>query len=88
MYNYDMDYDSVLQSFFKQVQATEDIRARSQLFKMWKTCVNIRTEMDKENVECRRLRRVTLKYTELEAQLNEAIQNFEHWITYARLLYN
>ena len=83
-----MDYDAVLQEFFKQVQATTDIRARSQLFKLWKTCVNIRTEMDKESVECRRQKRVTLKYTELEAQLNEAIQNFEHWVVYARLLYN
>ena len=87
MYNYAMDYDAVLQGFFKQVQGTDDIRARSELFKLWKNCVNIRTEMDKEMVQCRRYQRVTPKYTELEAQLNEAIQNFEHWVTYARLLY-
>ena len=83
-----MDYDAQLQDFFKQVQATEDMRARSQLFKMWKTCVNLRTEMDKEMVQCRRYQRVTPKYTELETQLGEAIHNFEHWVTYARLLYS
>lgn len=83
-----MDYDSVLQEFFKQVQSTQDIRARSQLFKLWKNCVNIRTEMDKELVTCRRYNRVTPKYTELENQLNEGIQNFEQWVTFARLLYD
>ena len=88
MYNYCMtEYSTTLQEFFKQVQNTEDMRARSQLFKLWKNCVNIHTEMDKEMVQCRRYQRVTPKYTELEAQLNEAIQNFEHWVTYARLLY-
>ena len=83
-----MDVDVKLQDFFKQVQATTDIRARSQLFKLWKNCVNLYTEMDKELVECRRLQRVTPKYAELETKLNEAMQNFEHWITYARLLYS
>lgn len=83
-----MDYDSVLQDFFKQVQSTQDMRARSQLFKLWKNCVNIRTEMDKELVNCRRYQRVTPKYTELESTLNESIQNFEQWVTFARLLYD
>lgn len=83
-----MDYDTILQDFFKQVQATGDMRARSQLFKLWKNCVNIRTEMDKEMVQCRRYNRVTPKYTELESQLVESISNFEQWVTFARLLYS
>ena len=83
-----MDYDSILNDFFKQVQNTQDMRARSQLFKLWKNCVNIRTEMDKELVNCRRYQRVTPKYTELESSLKESIQNFEQWVTFARLLYD
>ena len=82
-----MDYDAQLQDFFKQVQATGDMRARSQLFKMWKNCVNLRTEMDKEMVECRRRKKVTQKYKDLEAELQERIANFEQWITFSKLLY-
>lgn len=69
------------------VSSTKDIRARSDLYKMYQNCKKIYTELDQESVECRRMKRTTLRYTELEQKLNESITEFEQWITYAALLY-
>ena len=54
---------------------------------MYQNCKNIFTEMSKEDVECRRLKKTTVKYRELEQKLNESIQEFEQWITFATLIY-
>lgn len=81
------DYTATLQHLLTIVSNTKDIRARSDLYKMYQNCKNIYIELDKETVECRRLKRNTLRYTELEQKLNESIQEFEQWITFASLLY-
>lgn len=44
------------------------------------------TEMSKEDVECRRNKKVTLKYRELEKQANDLISNLEQMVTFAALL--
>ena len=69
------------------VSSTKDIKARSELFKIYTNCKNIYVELNKESVECRRLKRETVKYRELEEKLNESINVFEQWITYSTLLY-
>ena len=69
------------------LQSTEDMRAKTALWKFYNTTRIIWVEMDKEMVECRRRNRVTPKYTELQAKFNECINNFEQWTTFAKLLY-
>ena len=67
------------------LQNTTDMRAKSSL---WKFYNNIRitwVELDKEMVECRRRKKVTQKYTSLEAQFNEYVNHFEQWATMAML---
>jgi hypothetical protein len=43
--------------------------------------------LDIEMVECRRLKRVTPKYTDLERNLNECVTVFEQWSIMAALTY-
>ena len=81
------DYTATLQHLLTIVSNTQDMRARSDLYKMYQNCKKIYVELDQESVECRRLKRTTLRYTELEQKLNESTQEFEQWITYATLLY-
>jgi hypothetical protein len=69
------------------LQETPDIRAKSALWKFYNTCRIIWVEMDREMVECRRRKRVTQKYTELNTKFDECVTNFEQWITFAKLLY-
>lgn len=69
------------------ISSTKDMRARSDLMKMYQNCKRIYIELDKESVECRRLHKETVKYRELEQKLNFSITEFEQWITYAALLY-
>lgn len=81
------EHGKTLARLLAVVSSTKDIRARSDLFKMYHNCKDIYTEMSRESVECRRLKRNTLRYTELEQKFNESITEFEQWITYAALLY-
>jgi hypothetical protein len=80
-------YQQKLDHLLTVISSTKDIRARSDLYKVYTNCRNIYTELDRESVECRRQKRITLRYTELEQKLNLSIQEFEQWITYASLLY-
>ena len=81
------DFSAKMTRLLAIVSSTKDMRARSDLYKMYQNCKNIYIELDKETVECRRLKRNTLRYTELEQKLNESIKEFEQWITFANLLY-
>lgn len=67
------------------VTNTEDIRAKTDLYKIYRNCMNIFIELDKESVECRRIKHKTAKYDSLEKKLIESINEFEMWITYAAL---
>lgn len=76
-----MDYSMMLR------QRYTDAKGHKDLYKMWKNCVNLYTEMDKELVICRRSQRPTAKYLELEKQLLESIEQFDQWTTFSKLLY-
>jgi len=76
-----------LEELLASVSHTKDIRARSTLFKFYKNCRDIYTEMDKEMVHCRRRNKLTQKYTELQVQFTEAITTFEQWTVMAALMY-
>ena len=76
-----------LDELLVSLQKMTDIRARSDMWKLYNNTRIIWTELDKEMVLCRRRGTVTLKYTELEAQYAESINVFEQWTTMATLIY-
>jgi hypothetical protein len=76
-----------LNELFNVVKSTTDMRAKSQLFKMYQNCRKIADDLSRESVECKRLKRVTPKYTDLLLQLDDSVKNFENWVTFSKLLY-
>lgn len=76
-----MDYSDMLR------QRYADTKGHKDLYKMWKNCVNLYTELDKELVNCRRAQRPTAKYIEIETKLKAAIEQFDQWVTFSKLLY-
>lgn len=58
---------------------------RKDLLKMWHTVQDAYIAMDKEMVECRRTRRITSKYKDLEAKFQTLIPSLEKRITLALL---
>ncbi len=71
---------------FAQLQSM-GIVPKSKMFKFYKNVSQAFTELDKEAVECRRTKKVTLKYTELERNFHECITIFEQWSIMAALSY-
>lgn len=81
------EYTSKLASLLTVVNQTTDIQARGQLYKLYNNCRTQFNELSKESVECRRMKKITTKYTEIEKQLQECIHNFEQWTFFAKLIY-
>jgi hypothetical protein len=52
---------------------------------MLKHCEQLSTQMSKETVECRRLRKPTQTYTKLLESFEECVRNLEHHLLMARL---
>lgn len=71
----------------EMLQNTNNIVAKSTLWKFYNNLRLIWVEMDKEMVECRRRKKATPKYTELESQFVQHYQNFEQWTVMAALMY-
>ena len=44
------------------------------------------TEMSREDVTCRQLKKTTLKYRELETRVKDLLTNLEQMVTFAALL--
>jgi hypothetical protein len=82
-----VEYSTKLDELFRLVQTTSDIRAKSQLYKMYQNCKTLINELSKESVECRRLRQSTAKYSKIESEIKEAVDTFEQWVTFSKLLY-
>ena len=82
-----MDRQQRLEELLVLVGRTSDMRARSQLMKMYWNCKKVLDEISKESVECRRLQRITPKYTELEQKFDQYVNELEQWATFAKLLY-
>jgi len=60
---------------------------KSKMWKFYNTTRAAFTELDREFVECRRLKKVTLKYTELEKTFEDCVTVFEQWAIMAALTY-
>lgn len=82
-----MDYEKRLDDLLALIRQTDDIRARSQLMKIYWNCKKILDDISRESVECKRLQRVTLKYTELQKKFEDSVTELEQWATFAKLLY-
>lgn len=76
-----------LENLFEAIKGTNDIRAKSELFKMYRNCRKIATELSIEMVECRRTKRTTARALTLENELDLAIKHLEHWVVFSKLLY-
>ena len=76
-----------LDACLRAMQSIKDTRAKSTMYRFYKNCRIVWVFLDEEMVNCRRQRRVTLKYTELEAEFLEHVHNFEQWQIMSALMY-
>jgi len=86
MYNYKMDYDKRIDVAYSQIGSVKSKVARRDLLIMLRSTEAAYTELDKESVECRRLRKETIKYQELLQNFEELLAHLEKHITFASLL--
>jgi len=70
----------------QQIATVKNKVARKDLLKMVKTVDVSIVAADMESVECRRLKRETIRYRELIQQTEQLLTNLEQHITFACLL--
>jgi hypothetical protein len=81
-----MDYNKRIDNAYTQIGAVKSKVARKDLLLMLRATEAAYTKMDKESVECRRLRKETPKYQDLLRDFEELLANLEKHITFASLL--
>lgn len=73
-------------AFFTIIRLPMDPQKVNDLKKLWKNCSQIWTDMNKEEIECRRLSKSTIHYKELEKELLDGLEMLEQYLTFATLL--
>ena len=81
-----MDYSKRIDTAYTQIGAVKSKVARKDLLVMLRATEAAYTKMDKESVECRRLRKETVRYRELLQNFEELLAHLEKHITFASLL--
>jgi hypothetical protein len=81
-----MDYHKRIDNAYTQISAVKSKVARKDLLTMLRATEAAYTQLDKESVECRRLRKETPKYRELLCNFEELLAHLEKHITFASLL--
>lgn len=81
-----MDYDKRIDTAYTQISAVKNKLARRDLLTMLRSTEAAYTQLDKESVECRRLKKETAKYQELLKNFEELLEHLEKHITFASLL--
>ena len=81
-----MDYDKRIDNAYTQISAVKSKLARRDLLMMLRATEAAYTKMDKESVECRRLKKETVKYQELVKNFEEVLEHLEKHITFASFL--
>jgi hypothetical protein len=81
-----MDYSKRIDNAYTQINVVKSKVARRDLLLMLRATEAAYTKLDKESVECRRLRKETLKYQELLKNFEDLLANLEKHITFASLL--
>jgi hypothetical protein len=70
-------------AFFQIIEMPPGMR--EDLRRMWRGTRNLWNQLDIELINCKRLNKVTPKYTELEAELNQCLLTLEGYITWGHL---
>ena len=70
--------------FFQIVEIAPGMRA--DMRRMWRPARALWDELDRELVECRRLNKPTVRYQEIEQDLQARLELIEQHITFATLL--
>ena len=81
-----MDYNKRIDTAYSQISAVKNKLARRDLLMMLRATEAAYTKMDKESVECRRLKKETVRYQELLKNFEELLAHLEKHITFASLL--
>jgi hypothetical protein len=81
-----MDYNKRIDNAYTQIGAVKSKVARKDLLVMLRATEAAYTQLDKESVECRRLRKETSKYRDLLKNFEELLAHLEKHITFASLL--
>ena len=81
-----MDYHKRIDNAYTQIASVKNKVARRDLLVMLRATEAAYTKLDKESVECRRLKKETLKYRELLQNFEELLSHLEKHITFAKLL--
>ena len=83
----DMDIKRRLdETFFQIIRLPMDQDKINDLKKIWKNCSAVWQDMSREDVNCRRAGKKTVKYLELETKLKEGLHLLETYLTFAALL--
>lgn len=70
----------------KQISTVKNKVAYRDLRKMLDNVDKVITEISKESVECRRMKKDTPKYVELKEKANYLLDNLEQHVTFASLI--
>lgn len=70
--------------FFQIIQIPPGMR--EDMRRLWRPARALWDELDKEMVECRRLNKPTIRYQEIEQDLQARLELMEQYITFATLL--
>ena len=81
-----MDYSKRIDSAYTQIGGIKSKVARRDLLMMLRATEAAYTKLDKESVECRRLKKETVRYRELLQNFEELLAHLEKHITFASLL--
>jgi len=81
-----MDYDKRIDNAYAQISAVKSKLARRDLLIMLRATEAAYTKLDQERVECRRLKKETVRYQELLKNFEEVLAHLEKHITFASLL--
>ena len=81
-----MNYNKRIDLAYTQISAVKNKAVRRDLLKMLRSTESAYTRLDKESVECRRLKKETVRYQELLKNCEELLAHLEKHITFASLL--
>ena len=81
-----MDYSKRIDTAYTQIGSVKNKVVRRDLLMMLRATEAAYTRLDKESVECRRLKKETLRYRELLQNFEELLSHLEKHITFANLV--
>lgn len=80
-----LDYQKRLNELEQKIANISVKKVKFDLQLMTHNSRDLLTELSKEEVEVRRLRKVTIRYSELTEQLDRALKDLDNFITFAML---